>query len=52
MTSEEENIQHLFVAKKSIEELNVQIDRLIKLRDMWLKLSGKVEGDLYGRILP
>jgi len=42
----------LATAKSSITELDSDISKLMRLRDMWVKITGKLEGDLYGRIKP
>ena len=42
----------LETAKRAISDLDSEIKKLTGLRDTWVKCCGKIEGELYGRILP
>jgi len=50
--SKEDNEQMLETAKRAISDLDSEIKKLTGLRDTWVKCCGKIEGELYGRILP
>jgi hypothetical protein len=50
--SKEDKEDMLACAKRSITDLDSDIARLSRLRDTWLKIVGKLEGELYGRIKP
>jgi CCR4-NOT transcriptional regulation complex NOT5 subunit len=50
--SKEQNEEMIATAKRSISDLDTEIKKLQGLRDTWVKICGKVEGELYGRILP
>lgn len=47
-----ENEEMLATAKRSIADLNMEIAKLTGLRDTWMKIAGKIEGEMYGRIMP
>lgn len=48
----EQNEAMLITARCSIDELDRNIKDLNHLRDVWMKICGKIEGELHGRILP
>jgi uncharacterized protein YoxC len=48
----QEKKEMLETAKRAIQDLNAEISKLNGLRDTWIKAQGKMEGELYGRILP
>lgn len=50
--SKEDKEDMLACAKRSITDLDTDISKLNKLRDTWVKITGKLEGELYGRIKP
>ena len=52
MENIEEKKEALETAKRAIQDLNAEISKLNELRDTWVKVQGKVEGELYGRIFP
>jgi len=39
-------------AKRAISDLDIEIATLNDSRDVWIKIIGKIEGELYGRIMP
>ena len=38
--------------KRAISDLDIEIAKLNGSRDVWMKIIGKIEGELYGRIMP
>lgn len=46
------NEEMLTCTAKDIIRLDEEISKLNKLRDMWMKIAGKLEGEIYGRIFP
>jgi hypothetical protein len=52
MDTIEEKKEMLETAKRAIQDLNAEITKLTGLRDTWIKAQGKIEGEIYGRILP
>ena len=51
-SGKEDNLQMLATAQRAIDDLDAEIKKLVGLRDTWVKICGKIEGELYGRILP
>jgi len=47
-----ENEQMLETAKRAISELDAAIADSQHMRDVWMKICGKIEEELHGRILP
>ncbi len=47
-----ENEQMLETAKSAITDLDKTIADFQHQRDVWMKICGKIEGELHGRILP